>query len=40
MARATVYHQFKSKIVLLEAVCDDLGVAGGLSELVKAFADP
>ncbi|MFE3193052.1 TetR/AcrR family transcriptional regulator [Nocardia sp. NPDC059240] len=40
VARATVYYQFKSKTGLLEAVCDDLGAAGGLSELVKAFTDP
>ncbi|MCU1640488.1 MAG: TetR/AcrR family transcriptional regulator [Nocardia sp.] len=40
VARATVYYQFKSKTGLLEAVCDDLGVAGGLSELVKAFTNP
>ncbi|AYF79515.1 TetR/AcrR family transcriptional regulator [Nocardia yunnanensis] len=40
VARATVYYQFKSKTGLLEAVCDDLGAEGGLSELVKAFTDP
>ncbi|MFF2555272.1 TetR/AcrR family transcriptional regulator [Nocardia sp. NPDC058058] len=40
VARATVYYQFKSKTGLLEAVCDDLGAAGGLTELVKAFTDP
>ncbi|WP_327139576.1 TetR/AcrR family transcriptional regulator [Nocardia sp. NBC_01327] len=40
VARATVYYQFKSKTGLLEAVCDDLGVVGGLSELVKAFTNP
>ncbi|MEU6587415.1 TetR/AcrR family transcriptional regulator [Nocardia sp. NPDC046763] len=40
VARATVYYQFGSKTGLLEAVCDDLGVAGGLSELVKAFTNP
>ncbi|WP_330185108.1 TetR/AcrR family transcriptional regulator [Nocardia sp. NBC_01503] len=40
VSRATVYYQFGSKTGLLEAVCDDLGVAGGLSELVKAFTNP
>lgn len=40
VARATVYYQFGSKTGLLEAVCDDLGAAGGLSELVNAFTNP
>lgn len=40
VARATVYYQFGSKTGLLEAVCDDLGEAGGLSELVNAFTQP
>ncbi|WP_067573580.1 TetR/AcrR family transcriptional regulator [Nocardia acidivorans] len=40
VSRATVYYQFGSKTGLLEAVCDDLAVAGGLSELVKAFTNP
>ncbi|MFI1919917.1 TetR/AcrR family transcriptional regulator [Nocardia sp. NPDC020380] len=40
VARATVYYQFGSKTGLLEAVCDDLGAAGGLSELLNAFTNP
>jgi AcrR family transcriptional regulator len=39
VARATVYYQFGSKPGLLEAVCDDLAEAGGLSELVNAFME-
>jgi AcrR family transcriptional regulator len=40
VARGTVYYQFRSKAGLLEAVCDDLGEIGGLSELSKAFSNP
>jgi len=42
VARATVYYQFGSKPGLLEAVCDDLALAGGLADLADAFteADP
>ncbi|MBU3065429.1 TetR/AcrR family transcriptional regulator [Nocardia sp. NEAU-G5] len=40
VARATVYYQFGSKTGLLEAVCDDLGMVGGLSQLVNAFTNP
>ncbi|MGH9068114.1 MAG: TetR/AcrR family transcriptional regulator [Acidimicrobiales bacterium] len=37
VARATVYYQFGSKTGLLEALCDDLAVAGQMSELARAF---
>jgi AcrR family transcriptional regulator len=37
VARATVYYQFGSKIGLLEAVCDDLAEAGGMSDLARVF---
>jgi AcrR family transcriptional regulator len=42
VARMTVYHQFGSKIGLLEALCDSLAVAGGMEQLASAFcqADP
>ena len=40
VARATVYYQFGSKPGLLEAVCDDLAEAGGLSDLADAFMEP
>ncbi|MFI9332331.1 TetR/AcrR family transcriptional regulator [Kitasatospora sp. NPDC052868] len=42
VARATVYYQFGSKPVLLEAVCDALAAEGGLARLPEAFtlADP
>ena len=39
VARATVYYQFGSKPGLLEAVCDDLAEAGGLSDLADAFME-
>jgi AcrR family transcriptional regulator len=42
VARMTVYHQFGSKIGLLEALCDTLAVSGGMEHLTTAFrqADP
>jgi AcrR family transcriptional regulator len=42
VARMTVYHQFGSKIGLLEALCDTLAVSGGMERLTTAFrqADP
>jgi AcrR family transcriptional regulator len=42
VARMTVYHQFGSKIGLLEALCDTLAVSGGMEHLATAFrqADP
>jgi AcrR family transcriptional regulator len=38
VARATVYYQFGSKTGLLEALCDAMADAGGLSELPNVFA--
>jgi AcrR family transcriptional regulator len=40
VAKATIYYQFGSKAGLLEAVCDDLAEAGGMSGLAVAFTDP
>ena len=40
VARATIYYQFESKTGLLEAVCDALAEAGGMSELAAAFTSP
>src|SRR6266516_5903094 len=42
VARMTVYHQFGSKIGLLEALCDSLAAQGGMEQLPTAFrqADP
>ena len=40
VAKATIYYQFESKTGLLEAVCDALAEAGGMSELAAAFTDP
>ncbi len=42
VARMTVYHQFGSKIGLLEALCDTLAVSGGMEQLATAFrqSDP
>lgn len=42
VARMTVYHQFGSKIGLLEALCDTLASSGGMEQLANAFrrADP
>jgi AcrR family transcriptional regulator len=37
VARMTVYHQFGSKIGLLEALCDSLAVSGGMEQLASAF---
>ena len=37
VARMTVYHQFGSKIGLLEALCDTLAVNGGMEHLATAF---
>jgi AcrR family transcriptional regulator len=38
VARMTVYHQFGSKLGLLEALCDALAVSGGMEVLAAAFA--
>jgi AcrR family transcriptional regulator len=40
VAKATIYYQFESKTGLLEAVCDALAEAGGMSELAAAFSNP
>jgi AcrR family transcriptional regulator len=42
VARMTVYHQFGSKVGLLEALCDTLASSGGMEQLAEAFrrSDP
>ncbi len=40
VARMTVYHQFGSKIGLLEALCDSLASYGGMEQLALAFRRP
>jgi AcrR family transcriptional regulator len=40
VARMTVYHQFGSKIGLLEALCDTLAASGGMEHLATAFRHP
>jgi AcrR family transcriptional regulator len=40
VSKATIYYQFESKTGLLEAVCDALADAGGMSGLAAAFTDP
>src|ERR1700719_4474852 len=40
VARMTVYHQFGSKIGLLEALCDSLAASGGMEQLASAFRQP
>jgi AcrR family transcriptional regulator len=37
VARMTVYHQFGSKIGLLEALFDSLATSGGMQQLASAF---
>ena len=37
VARMTVYHQFGSKIGLLEALCDSLAASGGMQQMSAAF---
>ena len=37
VARMTVYHQFGSKLGLLEALCDSLAMSGGMEKLASAF---
>ncbi|HEX4715259.1 MAG TPA: helix-turn-helix domain-containing protein, partial [Ktedonobacteraceae bacterium] len=37
VARMTVYHQFGSKLGLLEALCDSLAMSGGMGQLSSAF---
>jgi AcrR family transcriptional regulator len=40
VAKATIYYQFESKTGLLEAVCDALAEAGGMSGLAAAVTNP
>jgi AcrR family transcriptional regulator len=40
VARATIYYQFGSKTGLLEAICDDLAEAGGMTDLALVFTSP
>jgi len=40
VARMTVYHQFGSKIGLLEALSDSLAAHGGMEQLANAFRKP
>ena len=40
VARMTVYHQFGSKIGLLEALSDSLAAHGGMEQLAGAFSRP
>jgi AcrR family transcriptional regulator len=40
VARMTVYHQFGSKIGLLEALSDSLAAHGGMEKLANAFRQP
>src|SRR6266576_5451879 len=40
VARMTVYHQFGSKIGLLEALSDFLAAYGGMEQLANAFRQP
>jgi AcrR family transcriptional regulator len=37
VARMTVYHQFGSKVGLLEGLCDALAIEGGMEDLATAF---
>ncbi len=37
VSRMTVYYQFKSKVGLLEALCDSLGARGGIAGLASVF---
>ncbi len=40
VARMTVYHQFGSKVGLLEALSDSLAAHGGMEQLANAFHHP
>jgi AcrR family transcriptional regulator len=40
VARMTIYHQFGSKIGLLEALCDALAVTGEMEQVASAFRCP
>jgi AcrR family transcriptional regulator len=40
VAKATVYYQFASKTGLLEALCDDLAIRGGMPDMPSVFNEP
>ena len=40
VTRMTVYHQFGSKVGLLEALCDSLALVGGMDQLANTFRQP
>jgi AcrR family transcriptional regulator len=40
VARMTVYHQFGSKVGLLEGVCDSLAATAGMEHLAAVFRSP
>ncbi|MEO8972098.1 MAG: TetR/AcrR family transcriptional regulator, partial [Ktedonobacteraceae bacterium] len=40
VARMTVYHQFGSKLGLLEGLCDSLAASGGMEQVASAFRQP
>jgi AcrR family transcriptional regulator len=40
VARMTVYHQFGSRLGLLEALCDSLAAGGGMEQIATAFRQP
>src|SRR5579864_5605963 len=40
VARLTVYHQFGSKVGLLEALCDSLAASGGMAQMGEVFRRP
>jgi AcrR family transcriptional regulator len=40
VARMTIYHQFDSKIGLLEALCDSLAIYGRMEQLAASFRQP
>ncbi|GCE51186.1 TetR family transcriptional regulator [Thermosporothrix hazakensis] len=40
VARMTVYHQFGSKIGLLEVLCDSLAASGGMEHMATIFQQP
>ena len=40
VARMTVYHQFGSKLGLLEGLCDSLAASGGMEQIASVFRQP
>jgi AcrR family transcriptional regulator len=40
VARMTVYHQFGSKLGLLEGLCDSLAASGGMEQVARVFRQP